>query len=151
MSTYAHRYNTETDYTVVEYFETKGSRIIEKDQHDYLDWVKAGNTPTVEATGQFLTVVGDKIVVDPMKDTILAQVEAIKKQAEAAAAIDALCITASPLLIKVQITVDEKEKADVLAALADIQVQIDGQTTIIETTKAARAEIVKAVQEVTCA
>ncbi len=67
---YAHRYTDQTAYEIIHYFNG-GSRILQPDQHDYLAWVAAGNKPTVEADGRFLSVVEGKLVVDPIKDATL--------------------------------------------------------------------------------
>jgi hypothetical protein len=68
---FAHRYTDENTYEVVEYFDG-GSRVLPPDQHDYLAWLAAGNTPMIEAAGRFLSVVNEALVVNPSKATILA-------------------------------------------------------------------------------
>jgi hypothetical protein len=68
---YAHRYTDENTFQVIQYYNG-GSRVIPADQHDYLDWLAAGGVPVIEAAGRFLSVVDNKLVVDPNKDSILA-------------------------------------------------------------------------------
>jgi hypothetical protein len=68
---YSKKYTTETEFQVIEHF-TGGERIIPADQHDYVAWLAKGNTPTIEAEGRFLSVVGGKLIVDPEKEAILA-------------------------------------------------------------------------------
>ena len=68
---YANRYIDENTFLVVQYYNG-GSRILQPDQHDYLTWVAAGNKPTIEAEGRFLSVINGKLVVDPNKDSIIA-------------------------------------------------------------------------------
>ena len=67
---FTHRYTTPTTYQVVEYYQG-GSRILPHDQHDYLKWCET-NTPAIEASGRFLSVVDGVLVVDPNMETILA-------------------------------------------------------------------------------
>lgn len=81
---YAHRYIDENRYQVIEYYNG-GSRILQPDQHDYLDWIKAGNQPKIEAAGRFLSVVDGKLVVDPEKGAILAAEAAVRAVTEARA------------------------------------------------------------------
>ena len=83
INTYIYRYETEEDYTVIERFPDGHERTLPHDQHDYLAWVADGNTPIVEASGRFLSVVNNEIVVDPNKDGILAA-EAVAQEAEEA-------------------------------------------------------------------
>jgi F0F1-type ATP synthase epsilon subunit len=79
---YAHRYHTQTEYDVIHYF-VGGERTVAHDQHDYLAWLAEGNTPTIEAGGRFLSIVGGALVVDPDMNTILAA-EAAARQADVA-------------------------------------------------------------------
>jgi len=74
---YAHRYSDERTYKVIHYYDG-GSRFLSQDQHDYLEWVAAGNKPVIEAAGRFLSVVDGKLAVDPSKATILATEEAAR-------------------------------------------------------------------------
>ena len=67
---YAHRYFTETEFQVIQYFNG-GERVLQPDQHDYLAWAEAGNVPTIEAAGRFISVVDGELVVDPNMDAIL--------------------------------------------------------------------------------
>jgi hypothetical protein len=71
---FAHRFTDEKTYQVVEHC-AGFDRVIPKDQHDYLAWCKE-NTPKIEAEGRFLSVVDEKLVVDPNKASILAAEEA---------------------------------------------------------------------------
>jgi len=88
---YAHRYDTETEYQVIEKY-SGGERLIVHDQHDYLAWLAAGGIPTIEAAGRFLSVVNGVLVVDPNKATILAAEEAarIAEEARRAAKVQAI-------------------------------------------------------------
>jgi hypothetical protein len=74
---FTHRYISETDYQVVEHTGS-GERIIPHDQHDYLKW-RETTTPKIEATGRFLSVVDNQLVVDPNKASILAAEEAARQ------------------------------------------------------------------------
>ena len=88
---YAKRYKTETDYEVIHYYNG-GSRVVSPDQHDYLAWLAAGNTPTIEAAGRFLSVVDGKLFVDPNKASVLAAEETAIKVNEAKQALIAIDI-----------------------------------------------------------
>ena len=79
---YAHRYTEEDKYDVIHKYNG-GERVVSKDQHDYVAWIKAGGIPEIEANGRFLSVVNGELRVDPDKDEILkAEAVALKAKKE---------------------------------------------------------------------
>ena len=74
---YAHRYIDEETFRVIELWPPcpGGAREVPKDTPAYAEWI-AHNTPAIEAAGRFLSVVDNKLVVDPDKTSILAAEEA---------------------------------------------------------------------------
>jgi len=79
---YIKRYMSEKDFTLIQRFDDGTERILPQDQHDYVDWVRAGNMPEIEAAGRFLSVIDGGIVVDPKREDILAAEEKERRDAD---------------------------------------------------------------------
>ena len=94
---FARRYSDKDTYQVIHYYNG-GFRILPPDQHDYLEWVEAGNIPPIEAEGRFLSVIDGAVVVDPKKDNILAQEEYKRQETAIINTINDLDIQSIPWL-----------------------------------------------------
>ncbi len=80
---YTHLWLDRDIYEVIEHWAWGGSRLVAHDQHDYLAWVAAGNTPENVAGGRFITIVDGEVITDPNRDAILAA-EAVARAVAAA-------------------------------------------------------------------
>jgi len=76
---YKHQYYNEKNYIVLEVWPG-GGRIIDKPEQyaPYLKWCET-NTPEKISGDRFVSIVNNAVVIDPQKETILAQEDQLRK------------------------------------------------------------------------
>ena len=68
--------NNLTKYRIV---DVDNNRSVDEGYYLYQEWLKDGNTPEKISGDRFVSIVNNAVVIDPQKETILAQEDQLRK------------------------------------------------------------------------